>query len=51
MISQIYSFLVLFALGVILVFVFGTWLHFSMKKQNKASREEALKVQTDEPAE
>lgn len=51
MISQILSFLILAALGVILVFVCGTWLHFSMKKQNKESREEALKVQTDEPSE
>jgi len=51
MINSLFSFLVLFAMGVLLVFAVGTWLHFSLKKQNKQSREEAMKVQTDEPSE
>jgi hypothetical protein len=50
MLSQLYSFLVLLAFGVILVFACASWLHFSMKKQNKQSREEAMKVQTQEPS-
>lgn len=49
MISQIFNLLVLFACGVILVFVCGTWLHFSMKKANEKNRAEALKVQSSEP--
>jgi len=51
MISQLFSFLVLLAIGVILVFAAGTWLHFNLKKQNKKSRAEAMKVQTHEPSE
>lgn len=50
MISQLFSFLVLLACGVILVFAVGTWFHFTMKKANKQSREEALKVQSSEPS-
>ncbi|MFQ3240992.1 MAG: uncharacterized membrane protein YraQ (UPF0718 family) [Lentimonas sp.] len=49
MIDQIFSLLVLLACGVILVFVCGTWLHFSMKKENQKSRDEALQVQSSEP--
>ena len=51
MISEIFNFLVLLACGVILVFVYGTWLHFRMKKDNEKSRAEALKVQTSESSE
>ncbi|MGZ0656929.1 hypothetical protein ACWPKS_15080 [Coraliomargarita sp. W4R72] len=51
MLNQIFSFLLLLAVGVILVFACGTLLHFKLKKQNKQSREEAMKVQSDEPAE
>ncbi|CAA6691458.1 MULTISPECIES: hypothetical protein [unclassified Lentimonas] len=49
MINQIFSLLVLFACGVILVFVCGVWLHFSMKKDNEKNRDKALKVQSSEP--
>lgn len=51
MIGQLFSFLVLLSCGVLLVFAVGTWLHFSMKKANKQSREEAMQVQTSEPSE
>tara|TARA_B100000614_G_C14525985_1_gene484515 strand:+ start:771 stop:929 length:159 start_codon:yes stop_codon:yes gene_type:complete len=50
MLQTIFNFLVLLAFGVILVFAVGTALHFKLKKQNKLSREEALKVQSDEPS-
>jgi hypothetical protein len=50
MISQIFNVLVLLACGVILVFAVGAWLHFSLKKANQPSREEAMKVQSSEPA-
>ena len=49
MINQIFSFLVLLACGVILVFICGAWLHFSMKKGNEKSRDEAMYVQSSEP--
>lgn len=48
MITQIFNFLLLLSYGILLVFAVGTWLHFSMKKANKQSREEALKVQSNE---
>jgi uncharacterized integral membrane protein len=51
MLNQIFSFLALLVVGVFIVFAVGTYLHFSLKKQNKQSRKEALKVQTDEPSE
>ncbi len=50
MISEIYNFLVLLAMGVLLIFGVGIYLHFSMKKQNEESRDKAMKVQTDEPS-
>jgi hypothetical protein len=50
MLNQIFSFLVLLGIGVLLIFAVATYLHFSLKKQNKQSREEAMKVQTDEPS-
>jgi hypothetical protein len=50
MFQIIFNFLLLLAIGVILVFALGSYLHFSLKKQNKQSREEAMKVQTDEPS-
>lgn len=50
MLNQIFNFLALLTVGMLLVFVVGAYLHFSFKKQNKRSREEALKVQTDEPS-
>jgi hypothetical protein len=51
MFQTIFNFLVLLAIGILVVFAFSTYLHFSLKKQNKQSREEAMKVQTDEPSE
>lgn len=51
MLQTIFNFLLLLAIGVILIFALGSYLHFNLKKQNKQSREEAMKVQTDEPSE
>jgi len=50
MLNQIFSFLLLLSLGVILVFACGTLLHFKLKKQNQKSRDAAMKVQSDEPS-
>ncbi len=50
MISQLFNLIILLAVGVILVFVGGVWLHFSMKKGNEKQREAALKKQTSEPS-
>ncbi len=50
MFGAIFSFLVLLGLGILFVFGVGVCLHFNLKKQNKQSREKALKVQTDEPS-
>lgn len=51
MISQLFRFFIILALGIKLVFALGTVLHFSMKKRKKQSRNAALKVQTDELSE
>ncbi len=50
MLSLLFNLLMLFAAGVILVFVGAVCLDFSMKRTNRAQREEALKQHTAEPS-
>lgn len=48
MISEIFGILVLLSFGVILVFAFAVFFDFNLKKSNRKSREDAMKVQSSE---